>query len=133
MKELREFIRYSLESGSHKSAFAEIEGKTAIKGIISDLSTGGFSLVIDLMNAVETDVVLEKYFFVRIKFKRFTINAEVEKKWSLLKKSDSDKILIAGVSFKVISGEDRLRLNEIIENLRSESSAGIPGSSKQSS
>ena len=133
MKELREFIRYSLESGSYKSAFAEIEGKTVIKGIISDLSTGGFSLVIDLKDAVETDFVLEKYFFVRINFKRFTINAEVEKKWSLLKKSDNDKIFIAGVSFKVISGEDRLRLNEIIENLRSESSTGIPGSIKQSS
>lgn len=122
MKELREFIRYSLESGSHKSAFAEIEGENGIRGIISDLSTGGFSLVIDLKDKGDTEFDLEKYFFVRINFKKFTINAEVEKKWSLTKKEGSDKIFIAGVSFKVIANEERLRLNEIIENLRSESS-----------
>jgi len=63
MKELREFIIYSAESGSHKSAFVEIEGE------------------------------------------------------------DNDKMYTAGVSFKVISNEDRLRLNEIIEYHRSESSA----------
>ena len=122
MKELREFIRYSLESGSHKSAFAEIEGEKAIKGIISDLSTGGFSLVIDLIDAGYTEFELEKYFFVRIIFKKLTINAEVEKKWSLIKNEADDKIYIAGVSFKVIANDERLRLNEIIENLRSESS-----------
>jgi hypothetical protein len=122
MKELREFIRYSLESGSHKSAFAEIEGKMGINGIISDLSTGGFSLVIDLKNTGDTEFDLEKYFFVRINFKKFSINAEVEKKWSLIKNEDDDKVYITGVSFKVIANDERLRLNEIIENLRSESS-----------
>lgn len=122
MKELREFIRYSLESGSNKSAFAEIESEKAINGIISDLSTGGFSLVIDLKDAGYTEFELEKFFFVRINFKKFKINAEVEKKWSLIKNEADDKVYIAGVSFKVIANEDRLRLNEIIENLRSESS-----------
>lgn len=122
MKELREFIRYSLESGSYRSAHVEIEGVDIISGIISDLSTGGFSFVVDLKDVPDLEFDLEKFFFVRINFKKFSINAEVEKKWSLIKNADNDKVFIAGVSFKVIANEERLRLNEIIENLRSESS-----------
>ena len=125
MKELREFIRYSLESGSYKSAFVEIEGMTALNGIISDLSTGGFSFVIDMKSIMDSEFNLEKFFFVRINFKKFSVNAEVEKRWSFLKNADNDKVFIAGVAFKVISNEDRLRLNEIIENIRSESSLHI--------
>jgi len=125
MKELREFIRYSLESGSYKSAFVEIEGMTALNGIISDLSTGGFSFVIDMKSIMDSEFNLEKFFFVRINFKKFSVNAEVEKRWSFLKNADNDKAFIAGVAFKVISNEDRLRLNEIIENIRSESSLHI--------
>ena len=125
MKELREFIRYSLESGSYKSAFVEIEGMTALNGIISDLSTGGFSFVIDMKSIRDSEFNLEKFFFVRINFKKFSVNAEVEKRWSFLKNADNDKAFIAGVAFKVISNEDRLRLNEIIENIRSESSLHI--------
>jgi propanediol dehydratase large subunit len=123
MKELREFIRYSIESGSHPSAFVEIEGVPELRGIISDLSTGGFSFAVDINKDADSILNLEKFLFIRINFDKFTISAEVEKKWSLIKNADDSHVYTAGVSFKVISNEDRLRLNEIIEYLRSESSA----------
>lgn len=131
MKELREFIRYALETGSHKSAFVEIAGEVEVSGIILDLSTGGFSFSIEMKNMANSEFDLEKFLFVRISFDKFIINAEVEKKWSLIKNEDIDRIYTAGVSFKVISNEDRLRLNEIIEYLRSVSSAYLKNITKQ--
>lgn len=125
MKELRDSIRYPVEAGSHRPAFVEIEGAETLNGTISDLSTGGFSFVIDMKGISDPELNLEKFFFVRIKFKRFSINAEVEKKWSLIKNADDNKICITGVSFNVISNEDRLRLNEIIANFRSGPSSYI--------
>jgi len=125
MKELRDSIRYPVEAGSHRPAFVEIEGAETLNGTISDLSTGGFSFVIDMNGISDPELNLEKFFFVRIKFKRFSINAEVEKKWSLIKNADDNKICITGVSFNVMSNEDRLRLNEIIANFRSGPSSYI--------
>jgi len=119
MKELREFIRYSLENGSDKSAYVEIEGARRVKGIIIDLSTGGFSFSIDMNNVPDFNFDMEKFLFVRINFNKFSISAEIEKKWSIVRNGGVEKVFIAGVGFKVISNEDRLRLNEIIEYLRS--------------
>lgn len=119
MKELREFKRYLLETGIHKSAFVEIEGAVRLEGIITDLSTGGFSFSINMNNITDSEFDLEKFLFTKINFDKFSINLEVEKKWSLIKNDNYGKIYTAGVSIKVISNEDRLRLNEIIEYLRS--------------
>ena len=123
MKELREFIRYSIETGSHNDVFMEIDGENQLSGSITDLCTGGFSFILDLIDNNDLKFDLDKFLFIRLKFDKFSINAEVEKRWSLIKNAESHVIYSAGVSFKVISNEDRLRLNEIIEYLRSESSA----------
>ncbi len=131
MKELREYIRYALETGSHKSAFVEIEGAFNGSGIILDLSTGGFSFSIEMKNIEDFKFDLEKFLFIRINFDKFVINAEVEKKWSFIKNEDIDRIYTAGVTFNVISHEDRLRLNEIIEYLRSVSPAYLNQINKQ--
>jgi len=122
MKELREFIRYTVEPGSGKTAFVEIGSNGNLTGVVSDLSAGGFSFGIEINDKKNYEFELEKFIFIRLNYNRLSINAEVEKRWSLLKNADDKKIYTAGVSFKVISNEDRLILNEIIELLRSEPS-----------
>lgn len=121
MKELRDNIRYPLDPGYKLQAVAEIDGADKLSGIVSDLSSGGFSFNIDI---ADSEFSLDKFLFVRINFGSFTINAEVEKRWGLVRNTGNRKVYAAGVSFKVISNEDRLRLNEIIEYLRSESVSG---------
>jgi len=119
MKELRECIRYSVKSGFKKSVFVEIEGVMKLKAVILDLSAGGFSFTFDMNIISEPDFALEKFLFIRIDFDKFKINAEVEKRWSLINHEDNHRIYTAGFSFKIISNEDRLRLDEIIKYLRS--------------
>jgi len=123
MEELRKFTRYFMKPGFYKSAFVEIDGINKMSGTVSDLSTGGFSFFIDMKNNADSKFELGKYLFVMLYFDEFHINAEVEKKWSFIKNENDEKLYTAGVSFKVISNEDRLRLNEIIGYLRIESSA----------
>lgn len=119
MNELREFTRYSLNRVNLGSAYVEIEGTDGLSGIIADLSPGGFSFIIDIQDKTDNEFDLEKFFFIKIKLDSLIIHAEVEKRWSIIKNADNKQLYNAGVSFKVISNEDRLRLNEIIEYIRS--------------
>lgn len=124
MKELREFQRYQIHSGFYKSAFVEIDGDIKVSAVILDLSAGGFSFSFS-RNHADPEFDPGKFLFVRIYLDRFTINAEVEKRWSVIKKRDNEEIYTAGVSFKIMSNEDRLRLDEIIDYLRSEPSSSV--------
>ena len=115
MKGLRDNIRYPVEYVT-----VEIDGIDNLKGTVSDISAGGLSFIIEIGN---NEFNPGRFLFIRINFARFVINAEVEKRWGLVKDKENRKVYTAGVSFKVISNEDRLKLNEIIEYFRSEPSS----------
>ncbi len=122
MKEQRDFTRYSCQSSSGRQILVRIGDEADMTGTVLDLSTGGFSFVIESGLTKNIDINLEKFLFVQLNADGFTINAEVERRWSLVKNDGNKKIFTAGVSFNIISSEDRLRLNEIIEYIRSGSS-----------
>ncbi len=117
MEESREYTRYHIDAGGRVPATVEIEGDVCFTGTITDLSAGGLSFIVE--NDRDYSSEPGKFFFIRLNLGGVSINTEVEKKWSYIKNSENGKIYSAGVSFKVISNEDRLRLNEIIECLRS--------------
>lgn len=102
----------------------EIEGENRPRGVISELSTGGMSFWLDLKepgDELDTD---RKHFFIRLNINGDTVMMEAELIWSITGGDEAGRVQSVGVRFALISNEDRLKLNEIIEKLRTYSVAG---------
>lgn len=105
-------------------AYVEIDAGIRARGRITDLSAGGLAFEVS-GTAMEVRAV-EKVdnYFIELVIDNLKIVSGVQKAWSVIKTEGSSGILLSGVRFEIMSGEDRLKLYNVLEKIRSMPPAG---------
>lgn len=120
----RREIRYSIieyldNTISKEDCILEIEvnGKIIAKSIDISMSGIGFEIIDVEQEQIET-IQNNDNFFIKIYFAKEVVIIDAKKVWSAVMKENDKDVLKGGLSFSVISTEDRLKLLKYIEDIR---------------
>lgn len=126
MEDLRKSVRYAVDKVYSGRVMVELHGKERLRGGVLELSASGLSFEIKLYKGSAPDGVVEgEEFFITLYINELNILAGVEKIWSIIKESGEERIYRAGLKFKMLADEDRLRLNSAIEQIRESIQAAV--------
>ena len=92
----------------------------SIRAEIFDISLGG--LAVDISNVTDSQkskIEALDDFFIRLHYKNNMFLIGVEPAWRIFRKQDADIAYKGGFKFDLISEQDRLKLSDLIEELRS--------------
>lgn len=119
MEDLRKSARYAVDKAYSGRVQVELHGGGRLRGEVLDLSVTGLSFEIKIDTGSAPDGVAEgEEFYITLYINEINILAGVEKIWSIIKESGYGKIYRAGLRFKMLAAEDRLKLNSSIEHIR---------------
>ena len=119
MEDLRKSVRYAVDKVYDSRISIEISGSNSPEGRVIDLSASGLSFEVGIDSGTAPAGVIDTGdFFITLHVNGLDILAGVEKIWSITKMSDDVRVYRAGLRFRILADEDRLRLNRAIEQIR---------------
>ncbi|HOP63054.1 MAG TPA: PilZ domain-containing protein [Spirochaetota bacterium] len=119
MKDLRQAVRYAVENVYSGRVAVEFHGKEKESGRVLDLSGSGLSFETELGYRERPDGVSDgEDFFITLNIDGISILIGVEKIWNITDDSNRARKYKAGLKFKILADEDRLKLNSAVEKIR---------------
>ena len=98
----------------------DLDAAESIRAEIFDISLGG--VAVDISNVTgsqKSKIEALDDFFIRLHYKNSMFLIGVEPAWKIFKKQNADINYKGGFKFDLISEQDRLKLSDLIEELRS--------------
>ena len=119
MEDLRKSVRYAVNRTYSGNVEIELRGVQKLRCGVIDLSSSGLSFEAkDYPGDIPDGIIDGEDFFITLYINEINLLAGVEKIWSVIKESDDGKMYSAGLKFKMLADEDRLKLNSSIERIR---------------
>ncbi len=117
MDDIRKNIRYGAGALEHFDVHVETASDPVMVGILCDISAGGMCLQFEVSDWKLFEGMDD--FFIRLVVGDRSVLAGVKKTWESLKETADSVVCSIGVKFNIVSPDDRLKLDRIIELLRS--------------
>lgn len=116
MEDLRKSVRYAVNRTYSGNVEIELRG---VQKLRCGLSSSGLSFEAkDYPGDIPDGIIDGEDFFITLYINEINLLAGVEIIWSVIKESNDGKIYSAGLKFKMLADEDRLKLNSSIERIR---------------